>query len=148
MKGEKEATELYDGHGRGFLRDDSGRPCPQSACGPNGILVSVRVASLSPAATEILFALGMQSQIVCVDRFSNWPDAAAELPHLRDHQKLRSEDLMPFAPKVVLTGTAVQERLAAELRQAGLAVVHQDPRTLAEAEEAIRQLGALFGAES
>ena len=107
----------------------------------------MRIASLSPAATEILFALGVEEEIVCVDRFSNFPEEVKALSHLKDHQKVRTEDVQSFSPELVLTGTVVQERLAAELKKAGLAVVHQDPRTLHQIYESIRALGALLGCD-
>ncbi|OGJ56060.1 hypothetical protein A2706_01905 [Candidatus Peribacteria bacterium RIFCSPHIGHO2_01_FULL_51_35] len=107
----------------------------------------MRIASLSPAAAEILFALGVQDQIVCVDQFSNFPEEAKALPHLKDHQQVRIEDVQSFSPELVLTGTVVQERLAAELKKAGLAVVHQDPRTIHQIYESIRALGALLGCD-
>lgn len=53
----------------------------------------MRIASLSPAATEILFALGLSKDIVCVDQFSNFPDEAVSWPHVRDHQDIRSDAL-------------------------------------------------------
>jgi iron complex transport system substrate-binding protein len=107
----------------------------------------MRIASLSPAATEILFALGKQEWIVCADQFSNFPEEAKRVPHVRDHQKIRAEDLLVHNPELTLTATVIQERLAGELRKQGLGVVHQDPRTLRDIEESIRQIGILVGAE-
>ena len=107
----------------------------------------MRIASLSPAATEIVCALGLGKDIVCTDQFSNFPDEVKGLPHLKDHQKIAVQDLRPFAPDVVLTGTVIQERLAAELKAAGLPVFHQDPRTLAQVYEAIVALGILLERE-
>jgi iron complex transport system substrate-binding protein len=106
----------------------------------------MRIASLSPATTEILFALGRASNIVCVDQFSNFPDGAKAIPHLHGHEKIDPEELRAFAPDIVLTETVVQAKLADVLRSAGFAVTHHDPRTLRDIEEGIRALGALFDA--
>ncbi|KPJ49039.1 MAG: hypothetical protein AMJ38_04070, partial [Dehalococcoidia bacterium DG_22] len=35
-----------------------------------------RIASLSPAATEVLFAMGAGDQVIAVDKFSNYPEEA------------------------------------------------------------------------
>ncbi|NOS68289.1 MAG: cobalamin-binding protein [Candidatus Peribacteraceae bacterium] len=104
----------------------------------------MRIASLSPAATEILFSLGLQKDIVCVDQFSNFPDEAKKIPHVRGHQEMKTEDLRKFSPELVLTGTVIQQKLAAELRSQGFGVVHQDPRTINEIYESIRQLGTIL----
>ncbi|MBI1812468.1 cobalamin-binding protein [Candidatus Peregrinibacteria bacterium] len=107
----------------------------------------MRIASLSPAATEILFALGCGSQIVCADQFSDFPEETRAIPHLKGHQEIDAEALDAFRPEIVLTGTVIQEKLASNLRSQHLPVIHQDPRTLLQVFDAIRQLGAIFAAE-
>ncbi len=91
--------------------------------------------------------MGKGSEIVCTDQFSNFPLEAKALPHLKDHQKIHPEALGKFSPELVLTGTVVQEKLAAMLKAADFGVVHQDPRTLLQIQESIRQLGAIVDAE-
>ncbi|TSC58279.1 MAG: iron complex transport system substrate-binding protein [Candidatus Peregrinibacteria bacterium Greene0416_19] len=108
---------------------------------------SVRIASLSPAATEILFALGLGGRIVCTDQFSNHPDEAKAIPHVRDHQNVKAETLIEYKPEIVLTGISIQQNLAVDLRQAGFTVVHQDPRTINAVYESIRQFGTIFDVE-
>ncbi|PIR53675.1 hypothetical protein COU75_04935 [Candidatus Peregrinibacteria bacterium CG10_big_fil_rev_8_21_14_0_10_42_8] len=44
----------------------------------------MRIAFLSPAITEILFALQLQNQLVCTDQFSDYPDEAQRIPHVSD----------------------------------------------------------------
>jgi iron complex transport system substrate-binding protein len=104
----------------------------------------MRIASLSPAATEILFAIGCGKDIVCVDQFSNFPDAAKQIPHVRDHQKIEPEDLKQFGPEIVITGTVIQQKLSEQLKDAGFGVIHQDPRTINAIYESIRQLGTIL----
>lgn len=107
----------------------------------------VRIVSLSPAATETLFALGKGKDIVAVDQFSNYPEEAKTLPHLKDHQRVDVRAVREYAPDLVLTATVVQEKLAADLKGAGLPVFHQDPRTLDAALQCMAQLGVLVEAE-
>lgn len=107
----------------------------------------MRIASLSPAATEILFVLGKGKEIVCVDQFSNFPEDAKELPHVMDHQRISSEALRSFSPDLVLTQTVIQEALSTKLKEDGFSVVHQDPRKLSELFEAILATGILVDAE-
>jgi iron complex transport system substrate-binding protein len=42
----------------------------------------LRIASLVPSSTELLFELGLGGQIVAVTHECDWPPAAAALPHL------------------------------------------------------------------
>jgi iron complex transport system substrate-binding protein len=42
----------------------------------------MRIASLVPSATEMLFAVGLGESVVGVTHECDWPPAAAELPHL------------------------------------------------------------------
>jgi iron complex transport system substrate-binding protein len=46
------------------------------------MVVSVRIASLVPSATEMLFALGLGDSVVAVTHECDYPPGAAELPHL------------------------------------------------------------------
>jgi iron complex transport system substrate-binding protein len=42
----------------------------------------VRIASLVPSSTEMLFALGLGDQVVAVTHECDWPPEAASIPHL------------------------------------------------------------------
>jgi iron complex transport system substrate-binding protein len=108
----------------------------------------VRIASLSPAATEILFAMGIGEQIVCTDQFSNEPPAARALPHLRGLTDVDPAALREFSPEIVVLGTSIQEKLAAKLKAAEFSVIFHDPRTMLQIYEWIRLLGAIFGTEA
>lgn len=107
---------------------------------------AMRIASLSPAATEILHALGLKDQIVCRDQFSNFPEEAKAIPAVMGHQEIKAKDLRTYEPEIVLTETVVQRRLAEDLRGSGFSVVHQDPRSINEIYGSIRAYGALFDA--
>ena len=107
----------------------------------------MRVASLSPAVTEILFALGLQKRIVCTDQFSDFPEEAKKLPHLRDHQKISIEELLKQKPELVFTSTVIQEGLSKELKAAEVSCIHLDPRTVHAIYESIRQIGMLLRAD-
>lgn len=104
----------------------------------------MRIASLSPAVTEILFALEQQKKIVCTDKFSDWPSGASALPHLREHQKINFDELRAYEPLIVFTQTLVQKKLAEKLKAEGFGVVHQDPRSIADIYVSIREIGTLL----
>lgn len=107
----------------------------------------MKIASLSPAATEILFALGLEELIVCTDQFSNFPDEARDIAHVRDMINIDPKDLYEHEPDVVLLGTSIQKELADKLEQCGFSVIYQDPRTINAVYEWIRILGMMFQVE-
>lgn len=104
----------------------------------------MRIASLSPALTEILFELDLGRDIVAVDQYSDYPDEAKKLPHLRGHTKVDLEELRTYEPEIVLTQTLIQEELSSKLQEARFAVRHFDPRSLKEIYDTILDLGAFF----
>lgn len=107
----------------------------------------MRIASLSPAVTEILCALGAGRDIVCTDQFSNFPDETKKCPHVPDHQKVDIEEIKKHNPDVIFTSTIIQEALAKSLKAAGLPGIHQDPRTLEQIYESIRAISMVVAKE-
>ncbi len=107
----------------------------------------MRIASLSPAVTEILFAMEQQKNIVCTDQYSDFPEGAKAISHLKDHQKIDIEALRSFTPEVVFTSTLVQEKLAKKLKEEHFGVIYQDPRSILEIYESIREIGTILGCE-
>jgi len=82
----------------------------------------VRIASLVPSSTEMLFALGLGDSVVGVTHECDYPPGAAELPHLT--RSVIAEGLPPAA-----IDAAVRERT-----QAGQALYELDERLLSELE--------------
>jgi iron complex transport system substrate-binding protein len=64
----------------------------------------MRVVSLSPIATEMLFAIGAQDVLVAVDDFSYFPEAALELPHDLSAYEPNVEAIAGYEPDLVLIG--------------------------------------------
>jgi len=104
----------------------------------------MRIASLSPVVTEILFALEQQKKIVCRDKNSDFPDGTKMIPVLPEHQKIDPRDLRECKPDVVFTSGLAQKTLAESLRTDRFGVVHLDPQTLAEILVSIRDIGTLL----
>jgi len=105
----------------------------------------MRIVSLSPSITELLFALGLDEELVGVTRYCDYPLAANAKPKMGgwidvDLVKVRSAN-----PDVVFTSTIVQERLAKELSEQGLNVLHTDPRTLQSVFDSFVAIGKIVG---
>lgn len=111
------------------------------------------VVSMSPTATESLYAIGAGAQVKAVDRDSNFP--VGKLPTTRiDALNPSVEAVAGVCPKkngqatkpdlVIISYDA--NNIKANLTALGINVVEQDAATsLADAQAQIRQLGTLTG---
>lgn len=99
-----------------------------------------RVVSLSPTATEMLYAVGAGSQVIAVDDQSNFPKRAPDtkLSGFRPN----AEAIIAFRPDlVIVSGDA--NRVVSSLRTAKVRVlVAPAAATLADTYRQIRQIGA------
>jgi iron complex transport system substrate-binding protein len=63
-----------------------------------------KIVSITPATTEILFALGAGGRIVATDDGSDYPDAAKALPHVATFDKVDVEKVVSLEPDLVIAG--------------------------------------------
>ena len=102
-----------------------------------------RIVSLSPTATESLFAIGAGPQVVAVDDQSDYPKAAPKTTLSGFTPNV--EAIASYRPDLVIIAFDTKG-LAAALRGLGIKVVHHDgAKTLAGAYQQIRQLGLVTG---
>jgi len=78
------------------IRDDLGRPCPLPATTP------VRIVSMAPNITEILFALGLGKNVVGVTRFCDYPPEAGSIAKIGGLVDLNIERIQALAPDLVI----------------------------------------------
>ena len=64
-----------------------------------------RIVSLSPAATEILYALGAQSSLVAVDKNADYPDDAKNFATKADAYEPNVEAITGLAPDLVIVAS-------------------------------------------
>jgi iron complex transport system substrate-binding protein len=102
-----------------------------------------RIVSLSPTATETLFAIGAGDQVVAVDDQSDYPKQA---PHTSlSGYTPNVEAIASYKPDLVVAASDPKDLVSA-LRKLGIPVILQDaPPTVAGAYGQIRQLGAATG---
>ncbi len=62
-----------------------------AAAPSHGVTVPTRIVSLSPTATEDIFAIGAGSQVVAVDDQSNYPNERPALEALGLHAERRGD---------------------------------------------------------
>lgn len=103
-----------------------------------------RIISYSPAATEVLFAVGAGSQVVAVDKFSNYPKDTDALPKV-EYSKPAPEPAVALSPDLVIMATR-QEGQVPQFRALGLTVMLlKEPSDLAGVLDQIRLIGRITG---
>jgi len=98
-----------------------------------------RIASLSPAATEILFAIGAGDQVAAVDKFSNYPPEAATRQQLDAFQP-SVEAIVGAQPDLVLVFYD-PGNLVDGLSRAGVTVFYLETPT--SVDGVLQQIGIL-----
>jgi iron complex transport system substrate-binding protein len=102
-----------------------------------------RIVSLSPTATESLFAIGAGPQVVAVDDQSDYPKRAPRTALSGFTPNV--EAIAEYDPDLVVISYDTKG-LSGALRGLGITVVHHDgAKTLAGAYQQIRQLGMVTG---
>ena len=102
-----------------------------------------RIISLSPTATESLFAIGAGKQVLAVDDQSDYPKSAPKTTLSGFTPNV--EAIAAYRPDLVVIAFDTKG-LASSLRGLGITVVHHDgAKSLAGAYQQIRQLGLVTG---
>jgi iron complex transport system substrate-binding protein len=105
----------------------------------------VRVVSLSPGATEILYEFGLRSEIVGVSDFCDYPlDFVATKPKMGGFSTPNLEQIQAVTPDVVLLATVVPIQLKNQFERLGIEVFVTSPASFNELLFMIDQLGKLF----
>lgn len=101
------------------------------------------IVSLSPTATEMLFAIGAGDQVIAVDDYSNYPAEALEKPHELSAYEPSIEAIAALEPDLVVASSDIVQ---APLEALGIAVwVGPAAETFDDVYAQIEQLGAATG---
>jgi ABC-type Fe3+-hydroxamate transport system substrate-binding protein len=105
-----------------------------------------RIVSLSPATTELLFAIGAGDRLVGRTRWCDYPAAALAVPDVGDAMPPAVEAVLARRPDLVLLYKSGQNgTAAAQFRAAGAAVLQIGIDHLADVSRLARLLGPLVG---
>jgi iron complex transport system substrate-binding protein len=124
-------------------------PFPVTIVASNGKVTvkkrPVRIVSLSPTATESLFAVGAGKQVVAVDDQSDYPKTAPRTSLSGFTPNV--EAIAAYRPDLVVIAYD-PKGLSGALQRLGITVIHHDgARTFAGAYQQIVQLGRVTGHE-
>lgn len=107
------------------------------------------IVALSPAASEILFAVGAGSQISAVSEYTDYPAEAAALPKVGgfDGKTLSMEKILSFKPDLVYLTSGMHDFLIEELTQNKIAYYVSNATSIKAVEQEILDVGKLTGHE-
>lgn len=107
-----------------------------------------RVVSLSPAVTEIMFALGAGDLLVGRTDFCVYPDAAGDIPSIGGISNLNVERILSMQPDLIISGSMVGKKFTDQFDQMGTPMVCVIEKPKFEAlYDNIKAIGWLVGKE-
>ncbi|VVE09626.1 cobalamin-binding protein [Pandoraea fibrosis] len=126
-------------HAAVTVKDDAGATVTLAA-------PAQRIVSLSPHATELLFAAGAGDKVVGVVAYADYPEAARKLPRVGDNSALDLERILSLKPDLLVVWMhGNSQRQVEALRQLKLPVFYSEPKHLTDLPAAIETLGTLTG---
>lgn len=109
-----------------------------------------RIVSMSPSNTEVLFAIGAADQIVGRDDFSDYPEAALDIPSIGStYGDLNTEVIIEMEPDLVLAAGITPDEHISTLESVGVTVyVLGNPADFQGLFDNLRAAGELTGHEA
>ena len=105
----------------------------------------LRLVSLAPHTTELVYALKAGDQLLAVSDHSDYPEAAKALPRVASYQGVDFEALMRLKPDLILAwqgGNKPQD--LQRLRSLGFTLFLSQPQQPADIADDVEQLGRLL----
>lgn len=106
-----------------------------------------RIVSLSPAGTEIIFALGAQEKLVARTDFCTYPDAAKKIKSVGGFgaKTISIESIISFNPDFVYGVSGMHEMFAPILESLGIQFYLSSAESINAVYEEIIQIGKITG---
>ena len=111
---------------------------------------AVRVVSLVPAFTEIIFAIGAGDNIVGVTEYCNYPDEANRIEKVGGFSgaTISIEKIISLKPDIVFVSADMHFRIIELLNQSGIVSFALEPKNLEDIFMSIQTIGLLTGHEN
>ena len=108
-----------------------------------------RIVTLAPHLAELVFEAGAGDRLVGTVAWTDYPPAAAALPHVGDAFRIDLEALAALQPDLVLGWRGGNpDYLLEQLAQRGYRVVAMEPSTLDDIARHLLEIGELAGTEA
>lgn len=105
----------------------------------------VRIISLAPSNTEILFALGLADRIVGVTSYCDYPAEALDVEKIGDYSGINLEKIIELGPDLVINYGSGDPDENARLKEAGITVIGFEPESIDAVIDTINKIGNVTG---
>lgn len=103
----------------------------------------MKLISICPSNTELLFFLGAASDLIGIDDFSDWPSEVQDLTRLGPDLSIDMDKLESLEPELVLASLSVpgMEKNVEELKKRNIPHVIYNPQSLNDIQNDLLDLG-------
>ena len=109
---------------------------------------ALRVISLAPHVTELLYAAGGAERIIAAVDYSDYPEQAKRLPRVGSNREVDMERIAALKPDLIVVWMhGSSERQIEQIRALGIPMFHSEPKKLSEIPSGLTRLGKLMGTE-
>lgn len=105
----------------------------------------MRIVSLAPSNTEIMYELGAEDEIVATTALCDYPEEAVEKPSVGGWTDIDADRVEEFDPDVALASDDLQDDIVEGLEKRGIEVLQVKPHTVEEVYQSILTIGKLVG---
>jgi iron complex transport system substrate-binding protein len=116
-------------------------------CDKPSVKPGFKIVSISPAMTEILFAVGAGNDIVGVTTFCNYPEAAKKIYKIGDFSNPSIERIVGLKPDIVIVNLPEQMRIKKQLEKLGVTIFVSSPKSLNDIYKEIADIGKIVKKE-
>jgi iron complex transport system substrate-binding protein len=103
-----------------------------------------RIVSLSPAITEMVFAIGAGGRLVGVTEYCDFPPEAKKLPKVGAYTGFSVERVLELRPDVVIGMRGTSKEAVTALRQAGVPTLTYDPVSVRDVLDLMDELSGMI----
>jgi len=108
----------------------------------------VRIITLAPSITEIIYDLGQEKRLVGVTQYSTYPSEAESLPRIGSYVRPDIEKIIALKPDLCLaTKDGNPKHIVDKIVSLGIPVYVINPRNLKQIMDTITRLGSLLHSE-
>ncbi|WP_421025179.1 cobalamin-binding protein [Paraburkholderia sp. A1RO-5L] len=104
-----------------------------------------RVISLSPHATELIYAAGGGARLVGAVAYSDYPPQARSVPRVGDNRAFDLERIAALKPDLIVVWRHGNAQQIDRLRELHIPLFFSEPRRLDDVATSLTRLGALLG---
>lgn len=107
----------------------------------------VRIISGVPSHTEILYALGLEDQIIAVSDYCDYPMEALNKEKVGGYEALNAERIIELNPDILFIYGEGEENVTSIIEGAGITIARFEPESIQEVFETIITIGEMTGEE-